>query len=232
MNLKLKNRIILLTILVISLVGLTFLSFNKNYQERKKIKTWMSRLNAPELITTWNLIQIDKNLEFQGPTDWSYPWHVIKHKDGHFENTTGNPITKKDTAHLIHYSNCYSYLEKEEIIDFEQAIKLPFTYSKINKDTLDIIIYDESTSNSESIKLKVINRKFKSEYKISYVFPNESLTINYIKNDLTLNKEPPFEKGEKIIGKLKVKLNEIVKINNKKRQNIRIVEGTFQIIIE
>lgn len=40
------------------------------------------------------------------PNQWSYPWYVMEISPGNFENTLGDPIQAKDTAHLVHNSNC------------------------------------------------------------------------------------------------------------------------------
>lgn len=58
----------------------------------------------------WQPVQIDSSLESLSvdPTDWTYPWYVIKH-DTYFENTTGEGISESDTAHLIRnsYGRCH-----------------------------------------------------------------------------------------------------------------------------
>ncbi|MCG6538030.1 MAG: hypothetical protein L7F78_25765, partial [Syntrophales bacterium LBB04] len=39
---------------------------------------------------------------------WSYPWYIIKHPDGHFEDTSGGKSSKKEPPRLKHTANCFS----------------------------------------------------------------------------------------------------------------------------
>jgi hypothetical protein len=111
---------------------------------------------------------------------WAYPYYVIRHNDGSFENTEGGGIKAADTAHLYFTANCttnvqggytvrYSAASKKEgniILNFADG--LPAYGSEYN-----VIISNKGFYFKPEI---VYEEKIKGE-KINYVVTKQKLTL-------------------------------------------------------
>jgi len=185
--------------------------------------------------TDWTPIIFDEN--FTTPKieedDWSYPWYVIKHQDGHFENTMADTILPKDTIHQIHNSRCYSFFKKKNILDKEAHDRLKFCEAKIKMDSLNIEIYDMSASNGEIIFLTIVNNHFKLKYNTAYVFPYKNIEFTYYNQYLKINKKPPYLKDDIIFGEIKTEFEESIIFEKDKTTSTKtkVIKGTFEVKI-
>lgn len=181
----------------------------------------------------WCKYIIDVNLKTPAidSSKWTYPWYMIKHQDGHFENTLGESIMSSDTAHLIHNSRCILQTEIHYSNDRINS-DLKFAKAILVNDTLQIKIYDESASNWNHVTINVVKRKFNLNYKANYVFPYKRIDYQIEKKSLILNSKPPFKKGEIIKGSVEIELQEtIVKETGNLSKN-KIIFGTFETKVE
>lgn len=178
----------------------------------------------------WNNLIIDNELEVQQSSkdDYSYPWHVVQHSDGHFENTLGLEISKKDTTPIIHNAHCYTYLNNESANS-----RLKFGEGELVNDTLHLKIFDKSASNYEMLELTVFQDKFKVNYQTAYYpFPYEGIEYKFLNESLTLNTNE-FKKDTSIKGQVDIELIQTVNFQNKPSSTVnKKIKGTFEILIE
>ncbi|MFT5618889.1 MAG: hypothetical protein ACI85I_002124 [Arenicella sp.] len=155
---------------------------------------------------------------------WRYPWYVVKHSNG-FENTLGEGISEKDTAHIILNSNCTVSLGKDRMY------LLPFAKAILRNDTLKISIFDESASNFESLEIQIVNNEFSVCYNKAYMTGAEIKSIDFSKTEFTTN-QANFQKGDLLKGYIKMvfvkKLVESSKVVSLRKQ----VSGDFEVRIE
>ena len=191
------------------------------------MRAWIRGLDT--VVTyDWTTVTINKNITSvkKDSTDWSYPWYMIKHKDGHFENILGEQINTEDTTKIYHNSYCYSFVQEDT------TSRLKFAGAKKNNKAVSIKLFDESASNNESLELEIENfKKFKPTYKINYVFSYDSIGIEFKKKYLEINKNT-YEKGENIIGKVYLEFEEKIYNNRKIKSSIKEIKGSFEVKIE
>jgi hypothetical protein len=180
----------------------------------------------------WELVNVNENLVLpkEDKNDWSYPWYMIKHKDGHFENTFGDEIKHEDTMKLYHPSHCYSFIEKDT------TSRLKYAKAKKAGKTVQISLFDRSASNYESLDLEIKNfKEFNLKYNISYVYPYDSIVFTFLKKELEIKKSN-YQKGENLVGYVNCILEEKIYTNknNKKEihSKIKDLNGVFEVIIE
>lgn len=175
----------------------------------------------------WEKVKIDSSLNNLkvDSTDWTYPWHVIKHSK-YFENTFGEPITSKDTAHLIRNSYCHVNTIQDTSV---WSSRIPFANSVWKNDTLVLCIWQESASDNQKLTLTVIDSKFSSDYWIGYLPPYDYWNMKIIKESLELNQIP--EPGMPIKGRVSILLQEEIRWAESPSYQIdtilKRIEGTF-----
>jgi len=228
-------------ILLIALIVIFSLIFGKsflrkqfdNYKSGNQIDTWNSRITEYDLNQGRGTLSIDttKKIPDINLDNWSYPWYMIKHTDGHFENTLGETITKKDTIKLIHNAVCFSFIKRNHIYK-EPNSNLRFAESAIHNDTLRIRLFDESASNWEELSIKIKDQEFKMDYKISYVFPYKEIKYEFINQSVTINTLPPFELGQTIKGELEVEFKETIIKEEDATTYTKMITGTFEVLVE
>lgn len=182
---------------------------------------------------SWHEIEIQSNLETPAidSTAWFYPWYVIKHRDGHFENTLGESISKTDTAHLVQNTSCeinYQWADKQYVYPLKQAT------AKQKDDTLFISIIDESASNYECLEIKILDGKFRLNYDKIYVIPTQRQEVLCLSQRLILN-QGRYEVGERIKGKIEAEFMEILQFDEGEVNSVdtiyKSVQGTFEVVI-
>ena len=182
----------------------------------------------------WHPFVVDKDWKIaeRNPTDWSYPWYMIQHQDGHFENTRSDSISSRDTIKIIHNSDCYSYLNNKTgdfNIDSPDPIsRLKFCEAILQNDTLRINLYDQSASNNEKVEIRIVDGQYQLEYKIAYVFPYDKILIVYLNQNLILN-QSSFKVGNELTGDLNLKLMETILFDSGKKSNpiYKEIKGSF-----
>ena len=154
----------------------------------------------------WQQVDVDPGLNALevDETDWVYPWHVIKHED-YFENTFGNPITEKDTAHLIQNSHCEVVRISD---DNHYSDRLPFADGSWKGDTLVISIFQESASSNQEIELTIVKDVFHAAYYLEYTLPVKFWKVEIQEKSLSLNQLP--QRGAPIKGRVDIMANEFI----------------------
>lgn len=199
---------------------------SEEYRNQKRIELWKSRMSV--FYKDWGKVKINKSLEIPEvrDDDWSYPWYIIKYNDDQFENTTGEMIDKEDTVRMIHNSSCYS------LSDNDTLSRLKFCKAVLEGEELKLKIFDESASNFEDLLITIYNGdRFRSRYKIAYVFPYDSISIKIKNEELIINKEA-YSKGDKLIGELDIEFIETIYLGIEKRTKTKRIIGNFSAILE
>lgn len=164
-------------------------------------------------------------------SDWEYPWYVIKHEDGKFENTKDDSISAQDTIHLIHNSKCFTYRIKNGKKDEEPCTQLPICEAKLSHDTLLISTYDFSASNAEAVYISVYGDQYLMTYKVNYVVPYQKIEVENINQRLVLN-QSSFKKGQVLKGEVYLEIKETMTYESGKKSAFnKLIEGTFEVKI-
>ncbi|MFK8006255.1 MAG: hypothetical protein AB8H03_07790 [Saprospiraceae bacterium] len=194
-----------------------------NYEQEKKKSS------------KWKEYKVDKSLKgpMIGKDDWSYPYYIVKHANG-FENTMSDIVSAQDTIQIIHNAKCISLLEKEERVFSDTLSELSLCKYKIKDGKLGLKLYEESISNGEAIYVEIKDRKFKVDYKTTYVFPYKNVEWKTIDRSLKLNQFLPVVIGSELIGEINLKVKETIYFGTAKPSTTRtkIFTGKFQINIE
>lgn len=210
-------------------------------QSWSSVAIWKNQVNtfnydqAQKKNSEWKAFKVDKKLK--GPTiekdDWSYPYYIVKHANG-FENTMSDIVSAQDTTHIIHNAKCISLLEKEDRVFSDTLSELNLCKYKVKDDKLGLKLYEESVSNGEAIYLEMKDRKFKVDYKTSYVFPYKSIEWEIIDRSLILSQFLPVVIGSELIGEIDLIVKETIHFESDKPSSIRtkIFKGKFQVNIE
>ena len=155
---------------------------------------------------------------------WSSPWWIIERDDGSFEDTTGQITRREDIPRLRHTAECRTEHQIPHMINFSEA-------RQINKDTIEILIHDESASTYDDLTVIVKNGRFSSHYKtVSPVAAaNAGLIWTTTKQRLVLNKKH-YEKGDVIRGRIEFECVEEMKEARNGRKHIHTIriEGRFK----
>jgi hypothetical protein len=158
----------------------------------------------------------------------SWPWWIVDHGDGTFEDTTGQITKREDIPILIHTADCRTRHQGLHNINYCSAT--------LQKDgIIELKIEDQSASTGDFLTIQIKDGKFFSQYKTYY--PGDPSDINLIwtttKQRLILNKKE-FKKGEVIKGRVEFECVQEVsnpKYGGRNPQKIRI-EGTLKPILE
>ncbi|MFK7772568.1 MAG: hypothetical protein AB8F94_10520 [Saprospiraceae bacterium] len=210
-------------------------------QSWSSVAIWKKQVNNYEyekkrkMNSEWKSYIVDKNIKDLeiGKDDWSYPYYVVKHENG-FENTMSDIVTPQDTIHIIHNAKCISLLEKEERVFSDTLSKLNICKYRVKDEILGLKLYEESVSNGEGIYLEIKDRKYKVDYKTTYVFPYKNIEWEIIDRKLELNQFLPVMIGSELIGEIDLKVKETIHFDNEKPSTTRtkIFKGKFQVNIE
>ena len=176
----------------------------------------------------WSPVSINQHLFFpeRDADDWTYPWYMVSHEDGSFENTLGVPITAQDTVKLIHLSDCYVFRGEDTLS------RLVYTKAHLTDTVLHVTIFDESASNFEDLFLDIVDcKQFKPMYKKGLITPHDSITIQFTQQLLEINK-PSYIKGDTLIGYLDISLEQRVYARNTYNLTSKRIKGVFEAVIE
>jgi hypothetical protein len=150
-------------------------------------------------------ISIDNNFKdsFSFPTQWEYPWYVIKDDYGHFENTLGKKITRKDTAHLFFTAQCETNVQGSHAIHY--------CYAEKKRNELLLIFEDGLPAYGSTFTVHIKNDSFYFSPRTIYpqFIPGGKKTYRIDKEKLVLNKDL-FVKGELVKGYADIEFTEII----------------------
>ena len=172
----------------------------------------------------------DSNLydPFFESTEWGYPWWIIKHSDGHIENTMGGPTDENELPRLQHTAKCSTSHQFDHQINFCDATLLP-------DGTLELFIHDESASTSDSLRVLVKDGQFTSQYWTFYPANkgDERLIWTTTRQDLVLDKRA-YNKGDELRGRIRFEcLQELTNLKDGGRFPKRItIQGVFRTQVE
>ena len=161
-------------------------------------------------------------------SEWSYPWFIIRHADGHIENATGGTTDEKELPRLKHTAKCFTAHQGEHVIKFCEA--------RLLKDnTIELFVQDMSPSTSDNLKILVKDGLFSCQYWTFYVADkgDEGLIWTTKRQKLILDKKV-YAIGDIIKGKIEFEcLQEVTnpKYGGRHPKAI-IIEGVFRTIIE
>jgi hypothetical protein len=149
----------------------------------------------------WSEVDYDPKLTdpFFDSNEWSYPWWIIKHPDGHFESTRSEderPV--KDPPRLKLTAKCFfTSLGSKHLVRFCEARLL-------DVNILDLLIHESNPSFIDTLRLQIRNGMFTSQYwtgfKIRPTMP-PGATWTTKRQELTLDRKV-YRKGDVIKGRI------------------------------
>jgi len=112
---------------------------------------------------------------------WAYPWHIIKIKDGRFEDSESGEIIKGKVARLYFTANCQT--------DVQGGYSIRYCYASKNKDTIRLNFADGLPAYASEFNIYIEKDRFSFEPKIIYpqLTPNEKLIYKPISSKLILD---------------------------------------------
>ncbi len=180
--------------------------------------------------------KVDYDPKFTDPffksNEWSYPWWIIEHPDGHFESTRSedeSPV--KDPPRLKHTAKCFStsFGEKHLIKICEAKL--------LDANAIDLFIHEDNASFIEDLKVQIKHGMFTCEYYGLCDIPSAKGLVSTTKRqELTLDKKV-YQKGDVIKGKIDFEWVEEVTdpeyVEKYGRNPITItIKGVFKTILE
>jgi hypothetical protein len=177
---------------------LALLLLGNGFASEDGYKMWQVPAGRPEQM--WSQVRYDPKLTdpFFTSNEWSYPWWIIKHPDGHFESTRSedeSPI--KDPPRLKHTAKCFStsFLQKEHLIKFCEARFLDLNM-------IDLSLDENNAAFVETLKVQIRNGMFSCEYSgLTDVPLPKGLMWTTKRQELTLDKTV-YRKGDEIKGRV------------------------------
>jgi len=144
---------------------------------------------------------LDKKMHsaFFNSYESSYPWYIIKHEDGTFENVTGEKISKRDKKPVEHTSNCVSTHQGRHIMEFCDA-----TY---DSGVLNLEIYGGMPAYFSSLRITLKGSDFLCRFKGVYPAPVSNCRRNIIAKKLVF-KDREIKKGERLFAWVSVEFEE------------------------
>jgi len=149
----------------------------------------------------WFRVDYDPALTdpFFKSNEWSYPWYIIKHPDGHFEDTSTGIRPEKEPLHLKHTARCYSNSHgggEWHVISFCEA--------RLLDNNIDLFIHDDDPSFLDNLIVRISNGMFACEFSTAYkiLSRREPVIVAWTtRQKLTLDKKV-YQKGDVIKGRI------------------------------
>lgn len=132
---------------------------------------------------------------------WAYPWYVVKHPNGKFENTLGSDIKKADTAHLYFTANCQT--------NVMGGYKLRYCFANKNANGIRLKFADGSPAYENEYLVYITKNKHSFEPKLTYpvLVPDNDKTYRVIKSTLSLDPQDD-DKAEILSGYIDAEFTE------------------------
>jgi hypothetical protein len=148
----------------------------------------------------WSKVNYNPKLTdpFFESNEWSYPSYIIKHKDGHFEDTSTGITPKKEPPRLRHTAKCFSTSHgTEHLLSFCEA-KL------LDVNVIDVHIHDKDPGFLDDLRVRIRNGRFtcqfRTRYKIAFIIP-AALEWTSKRQELILDKKM-YRRGDVIKGRI------------------------------
>ncbi|MBI5570114.1 MAG: hypothetical protein HY914_09225 [Desulfomonile tiedjei] len=182
--------------------------------------------------------QVDYDPKLRDPffvaNEWSYPWWIVEHPDGHFESTRGideSPV--KDPPRLKHTAKCFSssFGGREHRVRFCEARLL-------DMNVVNLLIHEKNPAYRDALKVQIRNGNFTCQYWTRYVAgpPPDGYVWTTKRQKLTLDKKS-YRKGDVIKGRIDFECVEEVTDPEEVEKYGRLpttikVHGVFKTIVE
>lgn len=168
--------------------------------------------------------KVDSNLkgDFSFAKKWEYPWWVIKHEDGHFENSMGELISYEDTTHLYRTANVITSHQGEHPIKYVEAT--------LKADTLILDFADLDAAYHGYLTVELVKDKFTSEWIYLSIMLEPPIKYITLKQDLIIITNQ-FKVGKKIKGKINIQFQELDS-TSKQKPPVYFVKGLFETTIQ
>jgi hypothetical protein len=216
-------------VLVLALV-LSLLLLDRGFADNLEygIGSWKVPSGQPEQM--WSPVDYDPMMTdpFFKSNKWSYPWYIIKHPDGHFEDTTSDKRPEKEPPRLKHTAKCFSTsLGCKHSVEFCEARLL-------DVNMIDLFIHHWSPGFNDALRVRIRNGMFTCQYWLVYnAGPTEGLIWTTKRQKLTLDKKT-YRKGDVIKGRIDFEcLDEFINPKYPGRPPRPItINGVFKTIVE
>lgn len=149
---------------------------------------------------------------------WAYPWYVIKHPNGKFENTLGGNIKKADTAHLYFTANCQT--------NVMGGYKLRYCFANRNADGIRLKFADCSPGYENEFTVYIAKNTHSFEPKLIYpvLAPENDKTYQVIKSSLRLDGQNDGKAG-KLNGYIDTEFTETAAAPKGKQLSVNTISG-------
>lgn len=189
MSMRAAKWIPLAAVLTLLLLGHSFAG-NLEYG----IGSWEVPPRQPDQM--WSQVEYDPKLSdpFFKSNEWSYPWWIIEHRDGHFESirSEGERPVKKPPR-LKHTAECFSTSSgSRHLVEFCEA-------KFLNVNMIGFLIHHRSPAFDDALRIQIKNGMFACQY---WTFPkvlSGQLIWKTKRQMLTLDKKV-YRKGDVIKG--------------------------------
>jgi hypothetical protein len=158
------------------------------------IGSWEAPSGLPEQM--WSQVDYDSSLTdpFFTSHEWSYPWWIIKHPDGHFESTRGfdeSPVI--EPPRMMHTARCFSTsFGTKHLVHLCEARLL-------DDNVIDLLIHVKNPAFRDSLRVRIRNGKFTCQYWI--VDHKGAFTWTTTRQKLILDRDA-YGKGDVIKGRI------------------------------
>jgi hypothetical protein len=181
----------LATLLVLFLLAHSFAD-NLKYG----IGSWEAPSGQPTQM--WSKVDYDPKLTdpFFESNEWSYPWWIIKHRDGQFESTRSEDESSvKDPPRVKHTAKCFS-------TSFGTVHLIKFCEARLlDANAIDLLIHEKNPAFRDALRVQVRNGMFTCQYWTFYAAGPTDLIWTTKRQKLTLDRKM-YRRGDVIKGKI------------------------------
>ncbi|MEW6533758.1 MAG: hypothetical protein AB1473_23210 [Thermodesulfobacteriota bacterium] len=178
-------------------LALTLLLLDHGFGGEDGYDIWQPPSGQPEQMRS--RVNYDPNLSdlFFESSEWSYPWWIIKHPDGHFEETTGDERPEEEPPRERHTAKCFSTgFGSKHVVEFCEA-------RLVDNNTIDLLIHHTCPGFLDRLRVQVNAERFTCQYWTFYPGPigQADFIWTTMRQKLTLEKQA-FRKGDVIRGRI------------------------------
>ncbi len=153
-------------------------------------------------------VNYDPNLSdpFFESEERSHPWWIIKHRDGHFEDTTSDKRPEKEPPRVKHTAECFiTALEPgrdKDLVSRDTDLATFCEAKLLDVNMIDLLIHAKNMAYVDALRVRIRNGMFACRYWTFYIRPGKADWIWTTKRQkLTLDKKV-HRKGDVIKGKI------------------------------
>ena len=175
----------------------------------------------------WSKVHYDPRLTdpFFKSNEWRYPWNIVKHPDGHFEDTSTGIRPKKEPPHLKHTAKCFSTSHgTKHLLLFCKARLL-------DRNEIDLFLYDTDPGCLDDLRVQIRNGMFTCQFSTRYKIwlpTDRGIVWKTTRQALVLDKNV-YRKGDTIKGKIDF---ECLEFGNPKHPRKIEIYGIFKTVVK